>query len=105
MKSSVLALTFLMVVVGSGCGHLRLPGNFPDIHPHVILPKSQRCGEYTVIRKSPFTVSDRPTKYKPLSQCTGYFAIPPEDAAAIRVWYDGERAAGRKIQMENEDGQ
>lgn len=59
---------------------------FPDLHPYILDVPNSMCGAYKEVSKKPIRFEF--DKWYPLTHCHGYFALPPEDIAAARAWYD-----------------
>lgn len=75
----------LMAAVLSSCK----VSDFPEVHPHRINLKNGACGEYK-------EVSRKPLKYQfvqwlPIESCENFFAISPDETAALREYYDNHR--------------
>lgn len=84
---SLLFLVFLFLT--TGCAH-----DFPKLKPHLISMRTAQCGEFFEVTREPLTYKFK--GWKPIIMCEGYFALSPEDVAAIRQWYDVQRQMGEK---------
>lgn len=51
----------------------------PKPTPYLINLKTQTCAEYAVTKDSPITFGF--IRWHPITDCDGYFAIPPKQAA------------------------
>lgn len=81
------AKTFLMVLlVSSVVGSC---GSIPEVKPYLISPKNNVCGEYYQSSKDP--VEYKFKKWHPIEDCEGFFALSPEDVAALREYYKNNK--------------
>jgi hypothetical protein len=84
MKLLKLVPIFLMVSCAS----------FPHLHPYALSIKNNMCAEYKVKKQTDVcSIEYVFVKWHPLSDCEGYFALPPEDIAALRDYQKGHCAS------------
>jgi hypothetical protein len=87
MRLLNVVLTCLMT---SGCT------SFPKLHPHILSLKNSKCGEYKVVQQTDAcNIKYEFVQWHPLEYCEGFFALPPEDIAALRE-YQKAQCANKK---------
>lgn len=83
-KTGLLFLMGLSLLVSSCAG-------FPELHPYILSLKNGQCGQYQEVKSSDVcNVQFVFVKWVPVAQCEGFFALPPEDIAALRSYQAGQ---------------
>lgn len=65
--------------------------SFPRLTPYVLSLKNNVCGEYKVVKQTDAcNIKYEFVRWHPISDCEGFFALSPEDIAALRSYQAGQ---------------
>lgn len=79
----------LLKVLAISLMGLSLPNckSFPILHPYVLSLKNGVCGEYVAVKQTnACDIEYQFVKWHPLTDCEGYFMLPPSDIAALKEY-------------------
>lgn len=70
----------LILLIASACGGPKVP----DWHPHIIKTQDNKCIPCELVDKDNFVFKCYAAQAKPLSDCNGFFATPPNEVTEWR---------------------